>query len=67
MRQTGSQTRETLREAGYDLHQRINSKEVVLLSDAGQLELWVANDHHFGYTIEIDGVGYEYISSVSAA
>lgn len=37
---------------------------MVLLQDTSndRFELWQKNDHFAGYVIEIDGVGYEFIS-----
>jgi len=61
-----SQIRKTLDEAGYEL-QYLESDEqgepcqAVLLSDTGVLEVWYVCDDHCGYTIEIDGIGYEYV------
>lgn len=65
MRQIGSQMRETLEESGCTLHQRINESEVILNED-GHLQLYCANDHFAGHVIEIDGVGYEFCTSVNA-
>lgn len=65
MRQIGSQMRETLEESGCTLHQRVNSREVIL-SDGGHLALYCENDHFAGHVIEIDGRGYEFCSSVNA-
>jgi hypothetical protein len=33
----------------------------------GQFQLYAANDHFAGAVIEVDGVGYEFVSSVTAA
>lgn len=63
MRTIGSQKRETLKESGYTFISDLGNNEVCLSDENGKLELWVANDDHAGYTIEIDGVGYEFVSS----
>jgi len=65
----GSQNRETLEEAGYRLFHRINSREVLLLElddgqDTDHLMLYCARDDFAGHVVEIDGVGYEFCSSV---
>lgn len=67
----GSQYRETLSEAGYTLATRpelvdygIEAGGLVLLDPDGIPELWVAHDDHAGYTIEVDGTGYEFCHSV---
>ena len=60
--QIGSQHRETLQEAGYNLVSR--NDECVLLEnkDTKKLELWALNDDFAGYVIEVDGKGYEFVS-----
>jgi hypothetical protein len=63
MKTIGSQKRETLEESGLTLHKRISKKEVIL-ADGDKFELWFLNDHHAGYTIEIDGKGYEFAHSL---
>ena len=70
-RTIGSQTRETLKEAGYCVAElpelRAYSEEaggVALVSPDGSYELWVLNDHHAGYTIEVDGYGYEFAHTI---
>ena len=64
-RHIGSQIRDTLRESGYRVVKRINSKEVILREcGASDCELWIKNDHYSGYTIEIGGFGYEYTHRV---
>lgn len=65
MKQIGSQIRETLEDSGCQFHRRINSEEVILIED-GQFQLWAKNDHHSGYVIEIDGIGYEFCSSIKS-
>jgi hypothetical protein len=58
-RQIGSQLRETLKESGYRLIGR-KPGQVVLMSDAGNVEVWYANDDHAGYTIQVGRWGYEF-------
>jgi len=68
MKQFGSQIRETLKEAGAVLIERLNSTDVLLRTpdtQNGHLELWIKQDDFAGYVIEIDSVGYEYINSNS--
>lgn len=59
-KQIGSQFRQTLKQAGYTLVKRISSEEVVLANEDGNHEVWFKNDHSAGWTIEINGVGYEF-------
>ena len=66
MRQIGSQTRQELEYSDYKLYQRINAEEVILMAYDGVLQFWVANDQYAGYVLEIDGIGYEFVSSVNA-
>jgi hypothetical protein len=60
MRRNGSQFRERLESAGYELVERINSRSIVVRC-GGRLELWVRNNHHAGYTLEYKGQGYEFV------
>jgi len=60
MKIIGSQRRETLQEAG------TNSSSgslpfVILENEFGQQELWLENDSHAGYVIEVDGKGHEFV------
>jgi len=66
MRRIGSQTRETLAESGYRLLERVDDETVILqaIGDPAQQEFWFKQDDHAGYTIEVDGVGYEYARDV---
>jgi hypothetical protein len=66
MRTIGSQTRQELEYSDYKMHQRINAEEVILMAYDGVLQLWVANDDYAGFVLEIDGVGYEFVTSVNA-
>jgi hypothetical protein len=61
-RHIGSQYRETLAQAGYRVHERLNHQEVILEEiSSGKFELWVLSDDHSGWVIEIDGKGYEFV------
>jgi hypothetical protein len=66
MKKIGSQTRETLAESGYRLLERVDDETIILQSigDPDQQEFWFKHDDHAGYTIEVDGVGYEYARDV---
>lgn len=62
--QIGSQFRETMAEANYELVARIDEDEVILKDRTlGTEELWVRHDDYAGWTLEIDGVGYEFVTS----
>jgi len=63
MKKIGSQNRETLLESGMTLERRLSKSEVILKDADGKMELWMKSDDHSGYVIEIDGKGYEFISS----
>jgi hypothetical protein len=64
MKTIGSQKRELLAESGYVLIEK-KGREVLLRElESNKVEVWWKNDHHAGYTIEIDGVGYEFIKTV---
>jgi hypothetical protein len=61
MKIIGSQRRETLKEAGYIMVSR-PAKGVVIIRPIGgsNAEIWYANNHHAGYTIQIGRWGYEF-------
>jgi len=58
----GSQNREPLSESGYHVMGWIDAETVILQAndDPKQMEVWFEHDDHAGYTIEIDGVGFEF-------
>lgn len=62
MRIIGSQHRELLKESGYTLVGRPSPGVVRLRRTDGNHpdELWYANDHHSGYTIQVGRWGYEF-------
>lgn len=62
MQKIGSQYRETLEEAGYELLGFEDDEATAILRDpdSGEESLWYRHDCHAGYTVEIQGVGYEY-------
>ncbi len=63
--QFGSQNRESLEHAGYDLVSRKGGREVILKDkETGKYELWGKKDDFAGYTIDINGTGYEFIRGV---
>lgn len=61
MKIRGSQTRETLEESGYRVIER-KGNDIILADAADNLELWHKNDHYSGYVVEIDGIGYEFVT-----
>jgi hypothetical protein len=73
MEQHGSQLREKLEDTEYALVEFSNAEhgpdgeltwnEAVLQDSDGKREVWVLHDDHAGYTVEINGLGYEFISS----
>lgn len=61
----GSQKRESLESAGYDLVSKKGGREVILKDkESGKYELWGRKDDFAGYTIDIGGKGYEFIRDV---
>ena len=59
------QVRESLEKAGFELVEK-NGDEVILKEiETLNLELWVKSDDAAGYVVEIDGIGYEFVSSLS--
>ena len=65
--QHGSQYRESLEESGYELVDIQDDEAILRNKNDGSEELWVERDDHAGYTIEINGVGYEYIRDIPTA
>ncbi|KKL23891.1 hypothetical protein LCGC14_2420850 [marine sediment metagenome] len=65
-KQMGSQDRETLAESGYRLVSRPFEGEVILADPEGNRELWMANDHYAGYTIQVGRWGYEFVRGIQA-
>ncbi len=59
MKHIGSQTRETLKESGHKLVSKLEGV-VILENPEGKKEVWYANDHHAGYTIQVGRWGYEF-------
>ncbi len=65
----GSQSREPIEDTEYVFVKEIDEKEIILREKDGDpnnrlsYELWVRNDHFAGYTIIIDGKGYEFVRS----
>jgi hypothetical protein len=64
VKQIGSQMRETLAESGYKLVGRPAQRMVVLQDKDGKREVWYANDHFAGYTVQVGRWGYEFGYSV---
>ena len=63
MRQIGSQRRETLAEAGYELVVMTDNGQTAILFDGMKLEVWTNRNDYAGYVIEIDGIGFEFVRS----
>ena len=68
-KQIGSQYRETLEEAGYEVAYRVRGGHVLRNIETGQLEFWSRceglSDSYAGYVLEVKGRGHEFISSVN--
>jgi hypothetical protein len=64
MKTIGSQKRELLAESGYVLIEKKGRAVLLREADGDEVEERHRNDHHAGYTIEIDGVGYEFVRTV---
>lgn len=61
IKQIGSQNREKIEDTSYKI--RAKRGKLVSLECGSHREVWAKNDHHAGYTLEIDGIGYEFVSS----
>ena len=65
MKTIGSQKRELLAESGMELVSENGNGALLKSKIDGNVELWMQNDDFAGYVIEIDGVGYEFIRTIS--
>lgn len=54
---------ETLEQAGYVLESQWGD-EAVVVDDEGKRELWVRKDDNPSYTLVIDGIHYEFVTSL---
>jgi len=69
VRQIGSQRREKIEDTDMELAYRVSPQDVILKDKTDPRlphEHWTLSDDYAGYVIEIDGKGYEFVSSVSA-
>ncbi len=67
MKVIGSQIRETLEQAGSVLIATTPTGEAFVQDqNGGPIELWSQHDHHAGYTLEIGGIGHEFVREASA-
>lgn len=64
MKTIGSQKREILADTEYTLILLNGNAAFLLNNSTNKKELWQQNDHFAGYVIEIDGIGYEFITTV---
>ena len=65
IKQIGSQARERIEQTEYRCESFDPSYDsTVLVDSVGKRELWFKNDHYAGYTIEIEGIGYEFARSL---
>lgn len=62
MKRIGSQTRASLQEEGYRLVRR-EAEDVILENDEGGIERWTKHDDFAGFVFDVDGIGYEFVSS----
>jgi hypothetical protein len=63
----GSQTRESYVDAGYRLVATwpdVDRGSVVLQDASGKRELWQRNPHYAGHVVTINGIGYEFVTSL---
>jgi hypothetical protein len=62
----GSQIRDPYQEAGYEIvrNGEFPNEKILRHIETGNKELWIRNDCHAGYTLEIDGIGYEFVHSL---
>lgn len=59
----GSQKREKIEDTDYVLVSIENGTALLFDDKTGKCETWQENDHFAGYVIEINGIGYEFVTS----
>ena len=66
MRKLGSQSIETLKEAGYEVVEFLPDNEVILQEiDSDKKELWALNNNFAGYVLEIPSIGkFEFVRTL---
>lgn len=57
----GSQIRDKIENTDYKIRSHKGNR--VSLECGDHREVWTKNNHHSGYTLEINGIGYEFVSS----
>lgn len=69
MEKIGSQIREKIEDTQYTIDviegDKITGHNALLLTADGKLELWTEKDDYAGYVIVIDGVGYEFVRTIT--
>lgn len=61
----GSQRRENYKDAGYELVSLDVRRTAILRDETGKRELWSEQDDYAGDVIEINGLGYKFVRSLS--
>lgn len=64
MKTYGSQNRDELADSGYTVNRFLPCGDVILQNENGKLERWTPNNDFAGYVVEINGLGYEFVSSI---
>ena len=70
MKRIGSQTRERIEETEYvvdyidPVDQESYRDAFLVNTTTGKREKWTENDDYAGYVIEIDGVGFEFVTEL---
>ncbi len=64
MEYIGSQVRERIEETDYKLISVHLNGKTALLNNNGACELWALSDDFAGYVIEINGQGFEFVSTI---
>jgi len=65
MKKIKNQIRESLSEAGFELVEKRCNEVVLKEIETLNLELWASANDFAGYVVDIDGIGYEFIKSLS--
>jgi len=61
----GSQVRERIEETELEVLYTERNEAVLYNPESNKYEVWAENDDNAGYTVEINGVGYEFLYSFS--
>jgi hypothetical protein len=61
----GSQLREPIEDTCLSVFIKDHKRAILVDTETGIFEEWALNDHFSGYVVEINGKGYEFVSTLT--